>query len=151
MSEWASDPDHTDFLVHAPVKFRDARDRPHRKRMISAQHQWSHPFFQRLRNGRGRSRAGIGNLLQIAGVGAAEILRFGDIHGYVAAVAHQVPERFKPRFQPGDTHCRRTHVDTATARAHIQRHAKHPDVPGRQRLSSAGRKRSHNEGNFRIG
>ncbi len=126
------DPDHPDLLVLTAIEFRHTRNGPHCDRVIPSQHQWSHPFLERLPNRLCGPGAGIRDLLQIAGVRAAEVLRFGEFDGDVAAIQNAVPERLKTGFQTCNAHRRGSHVHPAPAGPHVERNAKHSDVARRK-------------------
>ena len=144
------DPDDADLLVLAPVELRHARNRARGDGVVSAQHEGRHPLFQGLGHCFRRSRAGLGDLLQITRIRAAEFLRLGDFDGHVAAVLDMMAEGLQPRLQARYAHRRGPHVDAAAAGAHVERHADHANLSRRQGLGSAGWKRSDQGIDFRV-
>ena len=144
------DPEHADLLALAAIELRHAGDGAGGQRVVAAQHQRRHAFFERLHHGLGGARAGFGNLLQVAGILAAEGLGLGDLDENVAAVGDLVAERLKPRFEAGNAHRGGSHVDAAAAGAHVQRNAEDANAAGGLRLGSAGQVNCCGGKRFRV-
>ena len=99
--------------------------------------EWSPPStrgilsgFQGLHHQLGFFRAGLGDFLQILGVGIAFGLGFGQGDRHVAAVLDVVAQGLELGFESGDAHRRRTHVHAAARLAEVERHADDADVFG---------------------
>ena len=131
------DPEHADLLVLAAVELGHPGDGARRQRMIAAQHQGRHALFQGLEYGLGGAVAGLGNLLQVAGLVAAGSLGFGDFHADVAAIGHAMPQGLQPGFQAGDPHRRGSHVHAPAAGPHVERNADDANAAGGQALGAA--------------
>ena len=108
--------------------------------MVAAEQQRRHALFQRLDDGLGGARAGIGNLLEVAGVFIAGGLGFGNLDADVAAVGDLVAKRLKTRLKAGDAHCRGAHVYAAAAGAQVERNADDADAARGLALRAAARK-----------
>ena len=124
------DPDQSDFLVLAAIELGDAGHRSRRHRVVAAQHQRNLAGFQRLQHQFGVLGAGGGDFFQILRVGSAFLLLFRDGDGNIAAVFDHVSQGFQARFQAGDAHRRRPHVDAAARLAKVERNADHADLLG---------------------
>ena len=88
------------------------------------------PALQRLHHQLGFLRAGFGDFGEVLGARIAfrPRLQHGDRH--VAAVLHDVAERFELALQPGDADGRRPHVDAAARLSEIERNADDANLLG---------------------
>ena len=82
-------------------------------RVISAQRDRNFACFKRLEHQLRVLGAGRSNFFQILGVGIAFFFLLRNGYGNVAAVFDFVPERFEARFESGDAHRGRPHIDAA--------------------------------------
>ncbi len=126
------DPHQADALISAAIKFRDAGNGSCSDGVIAAKSQWDLPGLEGLDHQFGLRGASFRDLGQILGVGVT--LGFGLEHGdrNVAAVLDVIAEGFEFAFQPGNAHCRRTHVHAAAGLAKVKRHTDDADVLGFQ-------------------
>jgi hypothetical protein len=118
------EPDDADFLILAAKELRYAGDGAGSEGVISAEDEGSHSILKALNDGFGSVGAGIGNLGEIAGIGGAGALGFGDFYADVATVGDLVAEFFEMGFKPGNTDGGRAHIDATAACAEIERNAK---------------------------
>ena len=104
--------------------------------MITAEHDRRHAFFEGAQDLFGCVCAGLGDLLEVAGVLLADLLGFGDGNSDVAAVIDFVAEGLQARFKSRDSDGRRAHVHAAARGSEIERDADNFDAPRGQRLHS---------------
>jgi hypothetical protein len=81
--------------------------------MIATEDERNLAGFERLQHKVGALGAGGGDFLEVFGVGRAFFFLLGDGHGHVAGVFDNVADGFEARFQSGNAHRGRTHVNPA--------------------------------------
>jgi hypothetical protein len=84
-------------------------------------------------------------------VSVALFFLFGDGDGDIAAIFHFVAKRFQSRFETGDAHGGRAHIDAAARLAEVQGYADHPNLFRNNVGGTDGRHRVLRLGNFATG
>ena len=96
--------------------------------MVAAQHKRSQTLLKRFDDGITGPFTGLGDLFEISGIGFAKGLCLSNFHKDVAAVGDLMTKGFKPRLKTRDAHRGRSHVDSASAGAHVQWNADDADA-----------------------
>ena len=122
------DPKQPNLLPLPPVKFRDARYRSRRHRMIPSQHQRNLPRLQRLQNKVRALHAGRGNFLKIFCAGRAFFFLFRNRNRNIARVLDHMSDRLQPSLQPSHAHRRRTHIHATARLSKVKRNANNPNL-----------------------
>ena len=118
-----------DDATGQPVSCREPAERPQRDRVVAPEHERDGSGRDRLTDEPGDPSAGLEDLGEVARALVAERGRL--LHGglHVAAVLDLVAKPAKPLFQTRVADRRRSHVDTATPLAEIERGADDRDSP----------------------
>src|SRR5687768_289848 len=96
------------------------RDRPCAKAVIAAEHQRNRAFFNRRARGLVDAIAYLGDLFDEFLFGITVLLGFGNRRREIAAVDDDPSERGDLFAETRDAKCRWSHIDTATAAAHVE-------------------------------
>ena len=123
MSPWASNQMRPTFCFLRAVVVRHAGDRPHRDRVVAAEHQRQAARGERLLHLVTQAFAGRLDLLQVLELRIADRLGLLDRHVDVAGVVHVKAQLGNALMKLGDAEGRRPHVHTAAAGAEVEGHA----------------------------
>jgi hypothetical protein len=96
--------------------------------VVATQNQWELPALPDLLDGSGEHRAGGEDLREISSLLVNDAGDLGDLDRHVAPVLDRNPETGQAGIESRVAHGARTHVDTSSRRAQVERRAHDSDL-----------------------